>query len=137
MADMTYEEAVRYLDAIPKFNDFPPLPHTERLLEELGHPEEGMKILHVAGTNGKGSVCSFLCSMLTEGGYRTGLFTSPHLVRINERFQIGQEPVDDETFLRAFHRTLAAVRTRMDKGDAHPTYFEMLFLIGMERKQGF
>lgn len=80
------------------------------LIRRLGHPERLMKVIHVAGTNGKGSVCAFLSSMLTEGGKRTGLFTSPHLVKINERFQINNEPVSDEIFLDAYERVEAGRR---------------------------
>ena len=128
---MTYEEAVRYLEEFPKFTKSTSLAHTERLLGELGHPEKGMKILHVAGTNGKGSVCAYLSSMLTAGGYRTGMFTSPHLVKINERFQIDQVQVEDDVFLQAFLRVKEAIRKRVIDGDEYPTYFETLFLIGM------
>ena len=61
-----------------------------------------MKLIHVAGSNGKGSVCAYLSSILTTAGKQTGLFTSPHLVDINERFQINQENVSNELFLEAF-----------------------------------
>lgn len=128
---MNYEEAVAYLENIPKFTKKTSLDHTDRLLDELGHPEEGMKIFHVAGTNGKGSVCAFLEAMLREGGYRVGLFTSPHLVRINERFRIDGRDVPDGEFVRAFERVMEAAEKRMAEGDEHPTYFETLFLIGM------
>ena len=79
-----------------------PPEHTRELLSRLGNPQEGIKIIHVAGTNGKGSVCAYLNAMLLAGGKKTGLFTSPHLVRINERFQINGEDVSDEQFLDAF-----------------------------------
>lgn len=128
---MTYQEAVSYIEDIPKFTKKTALSHTERLLDELGHPEEGMKILHVAGTNGKGSVCAYLRAMLLEGGYSTGFFTSPHLVEITERFQINQENADRTSFVRAFERVMEAVKIRMEQGDEHPTYFETLFLIGL------
>ena len=61
-------------------------------------------MIHVAGTNGKGSTCAFLTSILREAGYSCGLFTSPHLVKINERFQINEVNIDDDTFLKAFER---------------------------------
>ncbi len=128
---MTYGEAVHYIEEIPKFTKKTALAHTERLLDELGHPEEGMKIFHVAGTNGKGSVCAYIRAMLMEGGYRTGFFTSPHLVKTTERFQINREPVEDAAFVRAFEQVMEAVRRRMEQGDEHPTYFETLFLIGL------
>ena len=88
-------------------------------------------MIHVAGTNGKGSVCAYLASVLREGGYRCGLFTSPHLVKINERFQIDEVPVEDELFLRAFEKVKHLADELTAQGSYHPTYFEMLFLMGM------
>ena len=126
---MTYEEAVNYIEGIGKFASDTSLEHTDRLLDKLGHPENGKKIIHVAGTNGKGSVCAYLRAMLMEGGYRVGFFTSPHLVRINERFQIGTEEVDDDTFLWAFEKVKEAIDEFLREGGTHPTYFETLFLM--------
>lgn len=128
---MTYEQAVNYIDEIPKFTKKNTLENTKRLLERLGNPECSMKILHVAGTNGKGSVCAYLSSILTCAGKRTGLFTSPHLVKINERFQIDQQQVSDEVFMEAFEKVMDIVKETEKDGIFHPTYFEMLFLIGM------
>ena len=87
-----------------------PPEHTRELLSRLGNPQEGIKIIHVAGTNGKGSVCAYLNAMLLAGGKKTGLFTSPHLVRINERFQINGEDVSDEQFLDAFLKVEKAAK---------------------------
>ena len=129
---MTYQEAVAYIDETPKFTKKNSLDHTRAFLERLGNPQESMKILHVAGTNGKGSVCSFLASMLRAAGKRTGLFTSPHLVKINERFEIDEEQVSDEEFLEAFETVMACVEEMKKEGYPHPTYFELLFLIGMK-----
>ena len=128
---MTYEQAVAYIDETPKFTKKNTLDNTRAILTALGHPEEKMKILHVAGTNGKGSVCSFLASMLKAAGKHTGLFISPHLVDINERFVVDEEQVSDEEFLDAFHRIMDCVEEIQKEGYAHPTYFELLFLIGM------
>ena len=128
---MTDEEAVAYIDETPKFTKKNTLENTRAILRKLGDPQDNMKILHVAGTNGKGSVCAFLSSILTTAGKHTGLFTSPHLVDINERFQIDQEPVSDEAFLEAFHQVMDCVEEIQREGYAHPTYFEILFLIGM------
>lgn len=129
---MTYQEAVAYIDETPKFTKKNSLDHTRAFLKRLGSPQEKMKILHVAGTNGKGSVCSYLASMLKAAGKRTGLFTSPHLVKINERFVIDEEEVSDEEFLEAFHTVMACVEQMKEEGYPHPTYFELLFLIGMK-----
>ena len=108
-----------------------PPEHTRELLSRLGNPQEGIKIIHVAGTNGKGSVCAYLNAMLLAGGKKTGLFTSPHLVRINERFRINGEDVSDEQFLDAFLKVEKAAKEYEAEGEGHPSYFETLFLMGM------
>lgn len=108
-----------------------PPEHTRELLSRLGNPQEGIKIIHVAGTNGKGSVCAYLNAILLAGGKKTGLFTSPHLVRINERFQINGEDVSDEQFLDAFLKVEKAAKEYEAEGEGHPSYFETLFLMGM------
>lgn len=128
---MTYKEAEAYINSVPKFTSKNKPENTMELIRRLGHPERSMKVIHVAGTNGKGSVCAFLSSMLTEGGKRTGLFTSPHLVKINERFQINNEPVSDEIFLNAYERVMKLVEEMQKDGFYHPAYFELLFAIGM------
>lgn len=128
---MNYTEAVDYIETIPKFTVKHPPEHTRELLSRLGNPQEGIKIIHVAGTNGKGSVCAYLNAMLFAGGKKTGLFTSPHLVRINERFQINGEDVSDEQFLDAFLKVEKAAKEYEAEGEGHPSYFETLFLMGM------
>ena len=128
---MNYTEAVDYIETIPKFTVKHPPEHTRELLSRLGNPQEGIKIIHVAGTNGKGSVCAYLNAMLLAGGKKTGLFTSQHLVRINERFQINGEDVSDEQFLNAFLKVEKAAKEYEAEGEGHPSYFETLFLMGM------
>ena len=95
---MNFQEAVAFIDDTPRFTKKNTLENTKAVLRYLGHPERSMKIIHVAGSNGKGSVCAYLSSILTTAGKATGLFTSPHLVDINERFVLNQEPVSDELF---------------------------------------
>ena len=128
---MTYREAVSYIEEIPKFTTKPGLDHTRRFLRELGHPEKSLRVIHVAGTNGKGSVCAYTESILRAAGFSAGLFTSPHLTRINERIQINREPVDDGQFLRAFQTVMETVRRLQEEGVPHPTYFELLFLMAL------
>ena len=128
---MTYEEAVSYIEDVPKFTSKTSLVHTEKILAAMGHPEEDLRVLHVAGTNGKGSVCADLDAMLRAAGYRVGLFTSPHLIRINERFRIDGREVSDEEFLKAFQFVMKASEQVMQEGEPHPTYFEILFLMGI------
>ena len=127
---LNYKEAVDYIEEIPKFTSKNPLDHTKDLLGRRGNPQNRMKVIHVAGTNGKGSVCAYLDSMLRMGGYRTGLFTSPHLVKINERFKINGEMVSDQVFLDAFQRVMRVVEEARSEGLDHPSYFETLFLMG-------
>ena len=128
---MRYEEAVNYINDIPKFTKKHDADHTRTFLEYLGNPQEDLKVLHVAGTNGKGSVCAYLDGMLRSEGMHTGLFTSPHLVRINERIVLDGREIKDENFCKVFGRTLAAVRKMEDAGLPHPTFFEFLFGMAM------
>ena len=128
---MNYREAVDYIAEVPKFTKKNKAENTIELLRRLGHPEEQFKVIHVAGTNGKGSVCAFTESILRHAGKRTGLFISPHLVKLNERFQINQEQVSDEVFLEAFNQVKDAMDAMVKDGFYHPTYFEILFAVGM------
>ena len=104
---MNYEQAVAYIEETPKFTKKNSLDHTKECLARLGNPQNHFKVIHVAGTNGKGSTCAFLTSILREAGYSCGLFTSPHLVEINERFQINEVNIDNDTFLAAFQKVKA------------------------------
>ena len=120
---MNYTEAVAYIEDIPKFTKKNKPENTLEMVRRLGHPERKMKVIHVAGTNGKGSVCAFLSSILTRAEKRTGLFTSPHLVEITERFQINGEQVRHEVFADAFTRVKQTVDEMIADGYAHPAYF--------------
>ena len=129
-----YEEAVEYTERIPRFTKKNTPEDTRKFYEFLGCPGEKCRIVHVAGTNGKGSVCSYIHSVLTRAGLKTGLFTSPHLVDIRERFRIGTDMISREDFALCMNRVLEEKdRFRKLEGekDYHPTYFEMLFFIGM------
>ena len=129
---MNYKEIVDYIEEIPKFTVKNPPEHTKELLRRLGNPENEMKVIHVAGTNGKGSTCAYLASMLTAGGCRTGLFTSPHLVKINDRFRIDGEIMSDEDFVESFLTVKKVIDEANVDGYAHPSYFETLFLMGVD-----
>lgn len=128
---MNYTEATNYIEEVPKFTKKNKPENTLELLRRIGHPERSMKVIHVAGTNGKGSVCAFLSSILTEAGKCTGLFTSPHLVEITERFQINGRPVSQDGFTRAFEQIKTEVDDMVQNGFAHPAYFELLFAAGL------
>ena len=110
------------------------LEHMRVLAEALGHPERRFPSIIVAGTNGKGSTSAMLASILTEAGYRTGLYTSPHLVRVNERIAIDGELISDPEFTEMHERIEAASQRLLAAGklDQHPSFFEMLTAMAFE-----
>ncbi len=99
-----------------------------RLMELLGDPHEKLQWIHVTGTNGKGSVCAMLESMLAGKGLRTGVFSSPHLVDVNERFRIDGAPADDDTLEEVLRRLDPAVR-RMEEEPGVPSFFEITMAV--------
>lgn len=127
-----YEEAVRYIEEIPKFTKKHTLEHTKEFIKRLGNPAMDRKIIHVAGTNGKGSVCAYIQAILEAEGKKTGFFTSPHLVSVNERIQVGRKPITDEKFYQVFEEVFEEVCKMGDDGLAHPSYFEFLYGMGMK-----
>lgn len=130
----SFEEAEQYINNTPRFTTKNTMEDTKDFLRRLGEPDKKMRIIHVAGTNGKGSVCAYLRYILEAAGYRVALFTSPHLVDIRERFLIDGEMISGEDFLRAFlHIYNMLDWETLEKGEKayHPTYFEFLFFIGM------
>lgn len=124
--------AEEYLEKIPSFaREKSDLRTVREFLGLLGNPDRAMKIIHVAGTNGKGSVCAFLTSILREAKVPVGTFTSPHLTDIKERFSINGRMISEEEFISAFEAVKEAVCFWMQKGGLHPTYFEFLFYMGL------
>ena len=123
---MNYAESCAYIDGLTKFTAKHSLAHTRECLALLDNPDRSFKIVHIAGTNGKGSTASYLESILRSAGIRTGLFTSPHLVDMRERFRVDGEIVSKEAFLAAFEAARKAVSSMPD----HPSYFEFIYLIG-------
>lgn len=119
---MTYEEAMTYIHSVQWLGSRPGLSRITELCEKLGHPERELHFIHVGGTNGKGSFCCMLASILKEAGYRTGLYTSPYIERFNERMQIDGEPISD-TELATLTEQVKAVADTMDDP---PTEFELI-----------
>ena len=128
---MTYDEMEREINEIPKFGANASLSNLTAYLDILNHPEDNLRVIHVAGTNGKGSVCAYLDSILREAGYRTALFTSPHLVKMSERFRIDFRICEDEKLVSAWEQ----VKNLMERGEELQlkplTFFEILFLMGV------
>lgn len=125
------EDIVKYLYEIPRFARTGGLEQTQERLRCLGSPEKSFHYIHVAGTNGKGSTCAYLESVLRHMGFKTGLFTSPHLIRVNERIRINDIEIEDEAFKRAFYRVKAVIDEQQKQGIARPTFFEWIYLMAM------
>lgn len=128
MGQVTYEEACEYILDIPKFAGKHTLADTKELLGRLTGSRIESKIIHVAGTNGKGSVCAYLQSILRTAGFHVGMFISPHLETMRERILYDGEMIPQESFVKAFD----LVREESDRQkEKHPSFFEFLFLMGM------
>lgn len=128
---MQYNDVVSYIEEIPKFTKKHSLEHTRDFIKRLGNPCHDRKIIHVAGTNGKGSVCAFMQAILLCEGKNVGFFSSPHLVKINERIRVNGVPISDERFIALFDKVKQAVDQMITEGFEHPSYFEFLYGIGM------
>ena len=100
MQELSYEEVIHEIENKRRFGNLTGVEIAAKMLEQLSHPERGMNIIHVAGTNGKGSVSAFLCSILQQAGLKTGMFTSPHLVDFRERIRINGEMISKEDTYR-------------------------------------
>ncbi|MEY8388046.1 folylpolyglutamate synthase/dihydrofolate synthase family protein [Oscillospiraceae bacterium 38-13] len=129
---MTGEEA--YIHSHGWESHAPGLHRVQELLQRLGNPQDGLRFIHVAGTNGKGSVCACLASVLETAGYRVGLNTSPHLERFHERIRVNGEEIPD----RALGAVMKRVRPAAEAMTEHPTEFELItaaaFLHFLERR---
>ena len=141
---MSYPDSVRYLYALGnelkagvKFG----LERMQTLLDALGNPERGQRFVHIAGTNGKGSTGALVASMLRAAGWKTGLYTSPHLIEPTERIRIDDEDVSSADFASAFEKVHERAENLLREGllDAHPSYFEtvtaMALLLFRERAE--
>lgn len=130
----TYREAEAYISDIPKFTGKSSMEDTRRFLEHMGNPAQNCKIIHIAGTNGKGSVCAYLCSVLKEAGIRAGMFISPHLVTMRERFALDGRIADEQEFMAAFGMVmekLSDLPADLGAKSYHPSFFEFLFFMAM------
>jgi dihydrofolate synthase / folylpolyglutamate synthase len=128
---VNYPESVRYLYSLGnelKAGAKLGLERMQALLTQLGNPERGQRFIHVAGTNGKGSTCAMIANALRHAGYRTGLYTSPHLIEPTERIQINGSPLTPTEFAGAFDAVHTAAETLLqeDRLDAYPSYFEIV-----------
>jgi len=131
---MTYSQAEEYLLNIPKFTSKNEPEKTKAFLGELGDFSDNIPTVHVAGTNGKGSVCAYLRAALMANGLTVGMFTSPHLVTMRERFMINNEMISEREFVNTFNYVQSEVdafRKREGFSSYHPTFFEFLFFMAV------
>lgn len=124
---MNSTETIDYIHSFGWEKHTPGLTRIRLLLERLGNPERELRFVHVAGTNGKGSTCTMLASVLRRAGYRVGLNTSPHLVRFEERIQVDGELIPGE----ALARLVECIRPVADSMEEHPTEFELITALAM------
>jgi len=114
-----FQKCLAEMYGLRRFGIILGLETTEAILRELGNPQDRFASVHIAGTNGKGSIASYLSTILREAGYNVGLYTSPHLVRFNERIKINHREITDQEVLEAYN----AVK-KVGYGDREPTFFE-------------
>ena len=125
---MTLEQALHYIHAVCWKGSIPGLERIEALLDKMGHPERACKFVHVAGTNGKGSTCAMLASIFQAAGYKTGLYTSPYILRFNERIQVNGQQIPD----KAICELTEYIKPMADSIFEQPTEFEMVTALGFE-----
>ena len=128
---MTYRDAVHKINSLLRFGMKPGLERIQALLDRMGNPQKQLKFVHVAGTNGKGSACALLSSVLREAGYRTGLFTSPYITDFRERFQINGEEIPEETLARILGRLMPMVEEMAERGEVI-TEFELITALAFQ-----
>ena len=116
MTDISYQKCLDEMYGLGRFGIKLGMETTEGILDALGSPEKKFKSIHIAGTNGKGSIASYIASILCAAGFKTGLYTSPHLVKFNERFVINNCEVSDDDVVEAY-LAVKKSRYRQEKGN--------------------
>lgn len=123
---MNYNEALQFIHESHKFGMRLGLDNIKKLLELLGNPQNNLKIIHVAGTNGKGSTCSFISSILKESGYKVGLYTSPFLETFTERIRVNGENIREEEVGKIVSLIKEKIEIMVSEGYSYPTEFEIV-----------
>ena len=126
---MTYAEAIHFLYNLRVFGAKFGLENTIKLAALAGNPQDRLRFIHVAGTNGKGSTCAMLESIYRAAGLRVGLFTSPHLVSFGERIQVDRQVIAADEVARAVSELQPLLGTF--PRDAHPTFFEVVTVVAL------
>lgn len=128
---MTYQEAVDVIDSLLVFGSKPGLERVRELVERIGSPHQQLHFIHVAGTNGKGSVCACLSSILQAAGYKTGLFISPYVLEFRERFQINGKMIPPDTLAAIVEEIYPVVQAMKQEGKII-TEFEMVLAVALQ-----
>ena len=123
---MTYTDFIEWLEAVPMYGKKDGFHNMEKLLARFDDPQDQIPVIHVAGTNGKGSCCAMMAQILRESGYSVGLFTSPHLVEYTERIQVDGKQIPKEEFLKIGREVKAAAEAIAAEGHNHATFFELI-----------
>ena len=123
---MNYKEAMEYITGVGKFGSNYGLERTFRLLELLGSPQEKIKLIHIAGTNGKGSTTAMVTKILRGFGYKVGMYTSPYLEEFEERIQINGENINKDILVKLIEEVRIAINKIIEEGYEHPTEFEII-----------
>lgn len=126
---MRYEEAMKYITEVGNFGSNYGLERTHKLLEYLGNPEKYLKLIHIAGTNGKGSTASMITEILMGAGYKVGMYTSPFIEEFEERIQINRRNIPKETLANLIDEVKVAVERVIEEGYNHPTEFEIITVL--------
>ncbi len=128
---MTYPDAIQFLYDLRLFGAKFGLENTFRLAGLAGNPQHRLRFIHVAGTNGKGSVCAMLESIYRSAGLRVGLFTSPHLVKFGERIQVNRELISEPDIVRLVGKMQRLLAERWPNGTQPPTFFEVVTVMAL------
>ncbi|MEG2984162.1 MAG: folylpolyglutamate synthase/dihydrofolate synthase family protein [Peptostreptococcaceae bacterium] len=123
---MNYNEALKYIHGSHKFGVRLGLDNIKKLLELLDNPQDKLKIIHIAGTNGKGSTCSFISTILKEGGYKVGLYTSPFLETFTERIRVNGDNIPEDEVGNIVSLIKEKIEVMVNEGYSYPTEFEIV-----------
>lgn len=123
--EMTYQEVMDYVEELAVYGSVPGLANMENLCDKLGHPQQDLQFIHIAGTNGKGSVLAFVSEILKAAGYRTGRYISPTIFEYRERIQINNRPISKKELCRQMTILKEICGELVKEGKPHPTAFEI------------
>lgn len=129
---MNFADAIKYIENIGKFGMNLGLERIKRLCHLMGNPQDNLKFIHIAGTNGKGSTSAFISSILQEEGHRVGVYTSPYIERFTERIRINQDEISEDDVVKYLEYTIPLIDEIVKEGYENPTEFEIITAIAFK-----